>query len=207
MTLVAGIDIGNATTEIVFGRVVDGWSRRSTPTRCRRAGRRARRPRSPQPRHWYAGWPTRWAEPRDQAAVAQLTPVHTGVVSGVAAGAATGRLEVVPIAGKTLVRAGAGVGRGVWLEDLESASGPVVALVRAGTGYDATAAALNRSRAEVVAVALADDEAVLVGNRLERRVPVVDQLPVERLAASSLVAVEVAHRRVRPWPGWSTRSG
>jgi hypothetical protein len=84
------------------------------------------------------------------------------------------------------------VGRPVWLADLESSSGPVVAVVPTGTGYDATAAALNASRADVVAVALADDEAVLVGNRLERVVPVVDQLPVDRVAAATLVALEVA---------------
>lgn len=192
MTLVAGIDIGNATTEIVFGRVVDGVvspvHADQVPTRGAKGSATSLTAAVALVRRMS----DQVGGPPDQAAVAHLTPVHTGVVSGVAAGAATGRLEVVPIAGKTLVRAGAGVGRGVWLEDLESASGPVVALVRAGTGYDATAAALNRSRAEVVAVALADDEAVLVGNRLERRVPVVDQLPVERLAASSLVAVEVA---------------
>jgi hypothetical protein len=67
-----------------------------------------------------------------------------------------------------------------------------VALVPSGTGYAEAAAVVNRSAADVVAVALADDEAVLVGNRLEARIPVVDQVPVERLAAAVRVAVEVA---------------
>ena len=118
--------------------------------------------------------------------------MHTGVVSGVAAGADTGRLSVVPVEGRTLVHAGAAVGRGVWVDQLEGATGPVVALVRSGTGYAEAAAAVNRAAADVVAVALADDEAVLVGNRLESRVPVLDQVPVERLAAASRVALEVA---------------
>jgi hypothetical protein len=127
-----------------------------------------------------------------RGAVARLTPVHTGVVSGTAAGADTGRLAVVPIGGRTLVHAGAAVGRGVWLDELGGEAGPVVALAPSGTGYAETAAAVNRTAADVIAVALADDEAVLVGNRLEQRVPVVDQVAVERLAAAVRVAVEVA---------------
>src|SRR5207342_16188 len=109
----------------------------------------------------------RLGEPPVRGAVARLTPVHTGVVSGVAAGADTGRLSVIPVEGRTLVHAGAAVGRGVWVDQLESATGPVVALFRSGTGYAEAAAAVNRAAADVVAVALADDEAVLVGNRLE----------------------------------------
>jgi hypothetical protein len=190
--LVAGIDIGNATTEIVLARLVEGSlvpvAADQVPTRgpkgsstsitaaaalVRRMGERV------------GEFPVR-------GAVARLTPVHTGVVSGVAAGAGTGRLVVVAIEGRTLVRSGAAVGRGAWLEELAESFGPVVVLVRSGTGYAATAAALNASSADVVAVALTDDEAVLVGNRLERQVPVVDQVPVERLAAASLIAVEVA---------------
>jgi hypothetical protein len=67
-----------------------------------------------------------------------------------------------------------------------------VAVVPRGTGYVEAAAAVNRTAADVVAVALADDEAVLVGNRLEARVPVLDQVPVERLVAATRIAVEVA---------------
>jgi Diol dehydratase reactivase ATPase-like domain/DD-reactivating factor swiveling domain len=190
--LVAGIDIGNATTEIVLARRVGGSLApvaadqvptrgvKGSPTSITAAAVLVRR------------MAERVGELPVRGAVARLTPVHTGVVSGVAAGAETGRLVVIPIEGRTLVRSGAAVGRGCWLEALDRSSGPVVVLVRSGTGYAAVAAALNASSADVVAVALADDEAVLVGNRLERQVPIVDQVPVERLAAASSVAVEVA---------------
>jgi len=190
--LVAGIDIGNATTEIVLARSVNGSlepvAADQVPTRGGKGSRTSVAAAAALVRRMAE----RLGEVPARGAVARLTPVHTGVVSGVALGADTGRLRVVPVEGRTLVHAGAAVGRGVWLEDLGVASGPVVALVRRGTGYAETAAALNRSPADVVAVALADDEAVLVGNRLDARIPVVDQAPVERLAAASRVALEVA---------------
>src|SRR4051794_32846421 len=190
--LVAGIDIGNATTEIVLARIVDGAL---TPVAADQLPTRGRKGSSTSITA-AAALVRRMAERVGEApvrgAVSRLTPVHTGVVSGVAAGAETGRLAVVPIEGRTLVRSGAAVGRGAWLEELSESSGPVVVLVRSGTGYAAVAAALNAASADIVAVALADDEAVLVGNRLERHVPVIDQVPVERLAAASLIAVEVA---------------
>jgi Diol dehydratase reactivase ATPase-like domain/DD-reactivating factor swiveling domain len=196
-TLVAGIDIGNATTEIVFAREVEGALApvlaEQVPTRGGKGSATSVAGAAALVRRMAE----RVGESPGRAAVARLVPVHTGVVTGVAAGAATGRLGVVPIEGRTLVRAGAAVGRPVWLADLSSVSssdsaGPVVAVVPSGTGYAATAAVLNSTAADVVAVALADDEAVLVGNRLQRLVPVVDQVPVERVRAASLVAVEVA---------------
>src|SRR4051794_16419146 len=190
--VVAGIDIGNATTEVVLARLVDASL---TPVAADQVPTRGGKG-SPASITAAAALVRRMAERVGEfpvrGAVARLTPVHTGVVSGAAAGARTGRLAVVAMEGRTLVRSGAAVGRGAWLEELAESSGPVVALVRGATGYAAAAAALNASSADVVAVALADDEAVLVGNRLDRQVPVVDQVPVERLAAASLIAVEVA---------------
>jgi hypothetical protein len=192
MTLVAGIDIGNATTEIVFARpvgdVLSPVLAEQVPTRGAKGSATSVTAAAALVRRMaqHVG------ETPTRGAVARLTPVHTGVLSGTGAGADTGRLAVVPIDGRTLVHAGAAVGRAVWLDALAGEAGPVIALVPPGTGYADAATALNRTAADVVAVALADDEAVLVGNRLERRVPVVDQVPVERLAAATRVAVEVA---------------
>jgi hypothetical protein len=189
---VAGIDIGNATTEIVLARDVDGAvvpvAADQVPTRGAKGSESSVTAAAVLVRRMAQ----RLGESPAHAAVARLTPVHTGVVTGVESAAATGRLGVLPVTGGTLVHAGAAVGRPVPLARVDDAAGPVVALVPPGTGYGRAVEALNRTRADVVAVALADDEAVLVGNRLERRVPIVDQVPVERLAAASLVAVEVA---------------
>jgi hypothetical protein len=192
VTLVAGIDIGNATTEIVLARVVAGAL---TPVLAQQVPTRGAKGSATSVTAAVAlvrRMSEQAGEVPARAACSLLTPVHTGVVSGAVAGADTGRLGVVPLVGRTLVRAGAAVGPGVWLDQLASASGPVVALVPSGTGYAAAARTLNETSAQVVAVALADDEAVLVGNRLRRRVPVLDQVPVERLAAAIAVALEVA---------------
>jgi hypothetical protein len=190
--LVAGIDIGNATTEVVLARVGDGSPTPVTAEQVPTRGGKGSAASVIAAAALVRRMAQRLGESPIRGAVPRLTPVHTGVVSGVVAGADTGRLDVVPIDGRTLVRAGAAVGRGVWLSQLGPAAGPVVVLVPPGTGYAEVARVLNASGAHIVAVALADDEAVLVGNRLERRVPVVDQVPVERMAAASLVAVEVA---------------
>jgi Diol dehydratase reactivase ATPase-like domain/DD-reactivating factor swiveling domain len=190
--LVAGIDIGNATTEIVLARPVHGAltpvAADQVPTRGVKGSTTSITAAAALVRRMAE----RVGDVPATGAVARLTPVHTGVVSGVAAAAETGRLVVVSVEGRTLVRSGAAVGRACWLDELGESSGPVVALVRSGTGYAAAAAAINASPADVVAVAMADDEAVLVGNRLQRPVPVIDQVPVDRLAAASLVALEVA---------------
>jgi Diol dehydratase reactivase ATPase-like domain/DD-reactivating factor swiveling domain len=190
--LVAGIDIGNATTEVVLARTVEGSL---TPVLADRAPTRGSKGSATSLAAAAAlvrRMADRLGESPVAAAATVLTPVHTGVVSGVGAGARSGRLGVVAIEGRTLTHAGAAVGRGVLLGELSTTSGPVVALVPSGTGYAAAAAAVNASPAQIVAVAMADDEAVLVGNRLQRRVPVVDQVPVERMAAATRVAVEVA---------------
>ncbi|MGC4109630.1 MAG: diol dehydratase reactivase ATPase-like domain-containing protein [Nocardioides sp.] len=193
MTLVAGIDIGNATTEIVFAEWVEGGAlvpvlAAQVPTRGVKGSATSITAAAALVR----SMAERVGSLPSRAAVARLVPVHTGVVSGVVAGPATGRLSVVPVEGRTLVRAGSAVGRPVPLGELESSSGPVVAVVPAETGYAATARALNATAAEVVAVVLADDEAVLVGNRLDRLVPVIDQVPIDQVLAASLVALEVA---------------
>lgn len=192
MTLVAGIDIGNATTEVVLARLVDGVLTPvladQAPTRGVKGSALSLAAAAALVRRMCE----RVGEVPARGAVAPLTPVRTEVVRGTSAGADTGRLTVVPVEGRTVVRGGAAVGRGVWLADLDGSTGPVVAVVPAGTGYAETAAALNASPAEIVAVALADDEAVLVGNRLRRRVPVLDQVPADRLVGAALVAVETA---------------
>src|SRR4051812_13341385 len=123
MTLVAGIDIGNATTEIVFARLEDGVLSpvlaEQVPTRGAKGSSTSITAAAALVRRMS----DRVGESPTHGAVARLTPVHTGVISGTGAGADTGRLAVVPIDGRTLVHAGAAVGRGVWLEALAGGGG------------------------------------------------------------------------------------
>jgi diol dehydratase reactivase alpha subunit len=93
---------------------------------------------------------------------------------------------------------GLGVGTTVPVGALpEQAPGqPVVCVVPAGADFDDVAAAVNaavRRGVDVVAAVLAGDDAVLVTNRLDRPIPVVDEVAaVERVPLGMLAAVEVA---------------
>ncbi|MGR6966955.1 diol dehydratase reactivase subunit alpha [Geodermatophilus sp. URMC 61] len=73
---------------------------------------------------------------------------------------------------------------------------PVVCVVPAEVDFDDVAATVNaavRAGVDVVAAVLAGDDAVLVTNRLERPIPVVDEVAaVERVPLGMLAAVEVA---------------
>ncbi len=93
---------------------------------------------------------------------------------------------------------GLGVGTTVGLDGLDvvEPGEPVVVVVPAGADFDDVAHLLNRavqSGADVVAAVMHGDDAVLVVNRLEHRVPVVDEVSaVDRVPLGMLAAVEVA---------------
>jgi propanediol dehydratase-reactivating factor large subunit len=93
---------------------------------------------------------------------------------------------------------GLGVGTTVPVGSLheQQPGDPVVCVVPAGADFDDVAATVNaavRSGVEVVAAVLAGDDAVLVTNRLDRPIPVVDEVAaVERVPLGMLAAVEVA---------------
>ena len=73
---------------------------------------------------------------------------------------------------------------------------PVVVVVGAGADFDDVAHLLNKAGergVDVVAAVLHGDDAVLVVNRLTRRIPVVDEVSaVDRVPLGMLAAVEVA---------------
>src|SRR4051794_18990289 len=100
--LVAGIDVGNATTEVVLARSVHGVlepvAADQVPTRGVKGSRTSVAGGAALVRRMAE----RLGEVPARGAVARLTPVHTGVVSGVAAGADTGRLGILPVEGRTL---------------------------------------------------------------------------------------------------------
>ncbi|MDY6996423.1 MAG: diol dehydratase reactivase subunit alpha [Actinomycetota bacterium] len=93
---------------------------------------------------------------------------------------------------------GLGVGTIVEFDTLPSRSPdePVIVLVSAGVDFDDVAAALNaavRRGVQVVAAILGNDDAVLVANRLDVSVPIIDEVSrVEAVPVGMLAAVEVA---------------
>jgi len=194
VTVTAGIDVGNSTTEVVLARLgaagpqVVGVGR--APTRRTKG--------SPESLDGAVALVRRLERQHgvrvEVAAAAPLRPVSTLTATLPEPAEATGRLRVISAGVSTAGGRGLGVGRPYLLGEVPDDEGPVVAVVAAGTGYQAAVPSLRelRTAGRLAAVLLADDEAVLVANRLGSEVPVVDEVDVDAVLACDLVAVEVA---------------
>jgi hypothetical protein len=199
VTVVAGVDIGNATTEVVVARL-DGtelvpvaWDR--TMTRGGKGSqasvdgaaallRRLERQGAPSP---------------TVVALARLRPVGTEALVLPEPPRDTGRLLIgasgVPTAGGT----GQGMGRPVMFADLAGTASTVsdadlIVLVPERVGFRVVAKAVSAAVAAglpVRGVVLSGDEAVLVANRLPADLPVVDQADVAALGLCRTLIVEV----------------
>lgn len=193
MTVVAGIDVGNATTEVVIGRVSPGGVEHiaagRTPTRRAKG--------SPESLRAAAGVVRRLEREHgvhvEHAYAAPLRPVQTVTGSLSEAPPETGRLWVAGAGSQTAGGEGFGVGRPVLLGSAVEGTDPVVVFVPAGVGYATAAADLAPLAAagRLAAVLVEDDEGVLVANRLQTRVPVVDEFDGRRVLSAELLAVEV----------------
>ena len=195
-TIIAGADIGNATTEIVIvGRGAAG-------TRILAAGRAPTRGRKGSPESLRgAAVLLRRVERQAGTAVAQariaspLRPVDTFVHVVRDVPPATGRLRVIAAGVATPGGAGTCVGAPMLL-GAQADGGHVIVLVPPGVRYDEAAArvaGLLASGTRVGAVLTGGDEGVLIANRLpaSARVPVIDQVDINGAAACTLLAVEV----------------
>ena len=195
MTVVAGVDVGNSTTELVLARVdgaaVEVLDSATAPTRREKGSAASLDGAAALLRRMERAA----GATADVAVVAPLRPVETSTVTLPEPAARTGRLRVAAATSGTVSGAGWGVGRPVLLDRLPAAGEqPLVAVVPSGTGYQRAADRLRAAMGScrVVAVLVADDEAVLVANRLDADVPVVDEVDPSRVLGAELVAVEVA---------------
>ena len=194
VTVVAGVDIGNATTEVVLldgGRLL-GADR--LPTRGRKGSAESLRAAAALVRRieWRLGATV------DEARIAPLRAVGTATLTIPAVVPGTGRLRVLAAGVATPGGTGACVGEPFWLDKecagragLDTAP---VALVPASLGYVAAASRLRELLAAGVpvgAVLAGSDEGVLIANRLDAPVPVIDQIDVAAAAACTRLAVEV----------------
>jgi len=196
MTVIAGVDVGNATTEVVI--VADGaiLGAGRAPTRGRKG--------SPDSLHGAAAVVRRVARQTgavvDEARIAPLRPVETSVRTVPDVPPPTGRVRVLGAGVATPGGVGACVGVPLLLGNRAGTcgqAGPVIVVVPPETRYDLAAAGIRGLLAagtRVGAVLVASDEAVLVANRLpagKGRVPVIDQVDPAAAASCTLLAVEV----------------
>ena len=201
MTVIAGVDVGNATTEVVLvsGGKVLGAGR--VPTRGRKGSPGSLRGAAALVRRLERQLGLTVGEAR----IAPLRAVDTAVVTVPDIAGPTGRLRVLAAGVPTPGGTGACVGPPFRLGDavpddaVLGDAGPgdaaeVVAIVPAGLRYDEAAVrlrALLAAGTRIGAVLVAGDEGVLVANRLPGDLPVIDQVDTAAAAACRLLAVEV----------------
>jgi Diol dehydratase reactivase ATPase-like domain/DD-reactivating factor swiveling domain len=191
--VIAGVDVGNATTEIAVlaGTRILGVDR--LPTRGGKGSAESLRGaaalvRRLERRH---GWRV------DEARIAPLRPVETTTVAAAPIPPATGRLRLLAAGVATPGGVGSCVGAPLWLDrpfPSEPAAGRLVAVIPARLPYVQAAERLRdlaNAGVPVAAVLVAGDEGVLVANRIDGRIPVVDQVDLAAVESCSLVAVEV----------------
>jgi hypothetical protein len=196
VTVIAGVDVGNATTEVVLvsGGKILGAGR--VPTRGRKGSPGSLRAAAALVRRVERQLGCIVGEAR----IAPLRPVATSVVTVPGAARPSGRLRVLAAGVPTPGGTGACVGPPLSLSGRAPRSGPapgdaaVVAVVPPGLRYDEAAArlrALLAAGTRIGAVLVAGDEGVLVANRLPGGLPVIDQVDTGAAAACGLLAVEV----------------
>ena len=195
MTAVAGLDIGNSTTEVVLARDRPG----SGLTVLAADRIPARGPKGSAASLAAAAALVRRLERScgERATLAFAAPLRPVTTSTALAEppAAAGRVRIVWADAATTAGDGIAVGPMVPLRAAATASAarPAVVVVPADTGYVAAAAALRPlvQAGRVGAVLLERDEAVLLANRLgDPDLPVVDEVAANRLDGAALVAVE-----------------
>jgi len=197
--VIAGVDVGNATTEVAVvadGRLL-GTDR--LPTRGRKGSPESLRGAASLVRRLER----RLGGQVDEARIAPLRAVDTTTLTIPPVPAPTGRLRLIAAGVATPGASGACVGAPLPLDGPPPATAPggpatatvpVIATVPPGLGYARAAERLRglvQAGVPVGAVLVAGDEGVLVANRLGIRVPVIDQVDVAAVSACPRVAVEV----------------
>ena len=190
MGLVAGIDIGNSTTEIVIasGSEPIAWDRR--PTRGMKGSEASIKAavsllQSLQREHQLIV---------EKVVVAPWQPVETLTSTVHEPLPDTGRLQILKTAHQSVVGDGWAIGQ-PWLITQEAMSEvSLIAVVPSGVGFEFAAAAINRELANgsnIVGAVIADDEAVLVAKRVSADIPIADGVDTEIARTAQRLFLEV----------------
>ena len=190
MGLVAGIDIGNSTTEIVIasGSEPIAWDRR--PTRGMKGSEASIKAavsllQSLQREHQLI---------IEKVVVAPWQPVETLTSTIHEPLPDTGRLQILKTAHQSVVGDGWAIGQ-PWLITQEAMSEvSLIAVVPSGVGFEFAATAINRELANgsnIVGAVIADDEAVLVAKRVSADIPIADGVDTEIARTARRLFLEV----------------
>ena len=190
MGLVAGIDIGNSTTEIVIasGSEPIAWDRR--PTRGMKGSEASIKAavsllQSLQREHQFT---------IDKVVVAPWQPVETLTSTIHEPLPDTGRLQILKTAHQSVVGDGWAIGQPWLITQAAMSEVSLIAVVPSGVGFEFAAAAINRELANgsnIVGAVIADDEAVLVAKRVSADIPIADGVDTEIARTAQRLFLEV----------------
>ncbi|OLM32320.1 Propanediol dehydratase reactivation factor large subunit [Pseudonocardia sp. Ae717_Ps2] len=202
--LVVGVDIGNSTTEACVASI-------DAPGRVDHLGTALTRTtgvKGTPDNTAGAVTAVRRALEGARRAVADLDEVLLNEATPVISGLAMETITETIITESTMIGhnpstpggSGLGVGTTVSIDDLTGngplPDGPVIVVVGRGWDFDRVAQVLTAAHergCELVAAVLAQDDAVLVANRVPVAIPIVDEVgAVERVPLDMVAAVEVA---------------
>jgi hypothetical protein len=195
--LVAGIDVGNHTTEIVIARVKDAAVEPITHGQAPTRGRKGSRESLEGAAALLHRLEIESDVTVDRVVLATLRPVDTSTAPLPPASSPRSPVRTLrkPDA-RTPAGTGSAVGRHVRLVDLSGAvsDGPVIVSVDSATDFEVAADELRRALQrgwDIAGVIAEQDDAVLIRNRIPVDVPVVDEVDLDGLESGALVAIEV----------------
>ncbi|MGN0362222.1 MAG: diol dehydratase reactivase subunit alpha [Bilifractor sp.] len=201
MSIIAGVDIGNSTTEVCIGeyaagklsRFLSGASVTTTGTKGTLANI-----------HGILS-ALKSAMGKIGRDVSDIDLIRLNEAAPVIGDTAMETLTETIITDSSMIGhnpstpAGAGQAAGELLsfDNLGRGRGgtPYIVFVSAAHGYEEVAAAINRvaGQLDIVGMILQADEAVLVENRLEHKIPIVDEVKrIDRVPDGKMAAIEVA---------------
>ena len=190
MGLVAGIDIGNSTTEIVIssGSEPIAWDRR--PTR----GVKGSEASIKAAVSLLQNLVRENQITIEKVVVAPWQPVETSTSTIHEPLPDTGRLQILKTANQSVVGDGWAIGEPWLITQAPLDSVPLIAIVPSGFGYDSAAATINReleNGAHIVGAVIADDEAVLIARRITASIPIADGVDTELSGSAQKLFMEV----------------
>ncbi len=190
MTFLAGVDIGNSTTEIVIckdGKPV-AWDRR--PTRGHKGSESSVHAanallRSIERQHNITA---------DRVVVAPWHPVNSDTATVHETPPDTGRLRILECASHSVTGDGFAVGVPWDIRQPAPSNQDLIAVVAHGVTFKEAAATLNDAFAQglpVHGIVVERDEAVLIAARISRAVPIVDYADFGQALSASRLFIEV----------------
>lgn len=199
MTLIAGIDIGNASTEVALAEHAGGRLEFLTSSTIPTTGIKGT---SDNVKGVFQALSV--ALESAGRRIDELELIRINEAAPVIGDVAMETITETVITESTMIGhnpstpggLGVGVGTTVAIDDLPTAGeGPCIVVASKEHPFDDVAARINRARTKVTAAVLQSDDGVLVHNRLENKIPIVDEVAqIEKVPLGMLAAVEVAEQ-------------